>query len=691
MDVAVLTETSVYSPSITKVDPNSDIANQELANRTLYLKNFVDSLNDLLDTFKNDTTNDINLIQSNIANIQRTLDSITSDSTSATNLINKLSDITDEIAEIKAKLASHTHNYAGSASPSGDANTVAVIEDNISVLNLVGSTEATPNKLRRNSHISMENDTLTAATFKGDLEGLANEATRLANNPKITLSGDVVGSVDFSGDSDVIITTSIKEQEVSPGSYGPNENITIAANDSFRIPLISVNSTGLVTSIRNRTLTLSKSLAQNGITTTNPTTKKLFILGSPEQSDSGQVFTQNDVFIDNNRVYSHGYETINTDDAQSLNNKTYNGYRLGDACSYGVDDTIGGTKDDNRLVTSNALNRHTHLYAGSDEIGGAANYVKLGSEQDGNKSYLITSYGSNGALTKTDKAYTDDNGLNVTSLNVQDKMYIPGAQIWVDSVEVPSKSDTWSGDASVIQSLDNRREVNLIPSVSCLAGTILEYTDGGYQIANPYSTNIVLAVSDSLDGKIVVIDYGVYDTSDALHDGQDCYIGRGGKIVYGAGETKIGYMQENYFVFKPVIGMIDVNAYNVKQGVRKVCQDLIEEAVMEGSDISEEMVRRFIDEAIDEYVNAENRYANDDDIQEIFYRAMHVELEYAIESDISDLMEGRTWDTSIWMRGHADEFIGTNDINWMIANSDWEKTWRGDGYATQEDIEGMFA
>ena len=55
-----LTETDIYSPSITSVDINNDVPNQQLANRTLYLKTSLEALKNYLATYKTDHTKEYN-------------------------------------------------------------------------------------------------------------------------------------------------------------------------------------------------------------------------------------------------------------------------------------------------------------------------------------------------------------------------------------------------------------------------------------------------------------------------------------------------------------------------------------------------------------------------------------------------------------------------------------------------------
>lgn len=457
--MASINETNEYSPSITKVDANNDVPNQQLANRTLYLKTTLESLQSFLNTYR--TKNDTNYadLKNNVDKLTQTLKEMneTAKAMDEKTIISNLNMINKSLDELKTNLVNHTHNYAGSIKAGGDANSVDVKPDIISNLCAVGVTEAIPNKLRVNNKITFENDTISAKIFNGDLTGIAAKAINLSNNPTITLTGDVVGSVKFEGDKDVVINTSLKEQSVSAGEYGAIGNYTLGNEGSFTVPDITVNGLGLITKIRNRTISLPKNLGINGITSSLPTDKKIYILGTSEQAEKSATYTQNDVFIRDRHIYSNGNEVVNVKDFQNLKNKTYEGYELNDACARGVDETIGGSKDDARLITSNALYRHKHQYALSDSTDGRALYVKV-TEDNKNIGYLVTNNykkdngdKSSSILTKNTNVYVQGKELHVPDMYAKDNMYIPGGKIWIDSIEVPVEEDAWIGNTPITE------------------------------------------------------------------------------------------------------------------------------------------------------------------------------------------------------------------------------------------------
>lgn len=571
--MANITEQNIYSPSITKIDANNDIANQQLANRTLYLKTTIEALQKFVNTYQSQQTISDKALTDKVNEIVQTLNDLKSTSSAMDEkaILKNLTDMNKILKELQQQMVQHTHLYASSKRAGGDANSVEVLEDNISEFNIVGSTEQMPTKLRKSTKITIENDTIKAATFEGDLRGTAQLASKLQNTPKITLSGDVVGSAEFVGDKDVVIRTNLKDQSISAGEYGTVGNYQLGNSGSFTVPDITVNGLGIIAKIRNRTITLPKNMGINGITSALPTEKKIYILGSSEQTDKSPTYTQNKVYIDNSTLYSNDKEVINDSDFQQLRNKTYEGYELGSACERGVDETIGGSQDDNRLTTSNALFRHKHKYAVSDSIDGKSLYSKI-TDDVTNKGYLVTNNNMNGSLTRNPNVYTQGRGLFAEDLNAVKNMFIPGGKIWIDSVEVPISDDSWTGTADVSQDLSNlakkTRDVQLnsdyagnAGDVKIYAGTLLAYQANGYVPADNRNAelcdNIALANSDGTTSMIAIMTSGMYDLETTIHDGKNVYVGQNGGFVFEPVNTKglickkIGYVEGTYLIFKP--------------------------------------------------------------------------------------------------------------------------------------------
>jgi len=570
----ILTEQNIYSPSIDSVDINNDVPNQELANRTFYLKTSLEALKNYVATYKTDHSKEYDTLKSKVDKLDNNLTTLsnTSSAMDEKSILAQLKSITNDVTVLQKEMKSHTHMYAGSKKPGGDANSVDVITDNLTEYGLIGSMDAMPNKLRRSSKISLENDTLKAPKFVGDLTGTADEAKKFHNPITVTLTGDIVGSAKIDGADDVVITTAMRTQSVNEGEYGTIGDFTLGTTGSFTVPDITVNSLGLVTEIHNRTISLPNNLGINGITSSLPTKKKLYILGTSEQATKASTYTQDLVYIDEHHLFSNGKEVVNLTDYQGLKNKTYEGYVLADACARGVDETIGGSPDDNRLVTSNALYRHKHNYALADSVDGRSLYSKIDIDND-NTNYFVGNNDKKGELKKNTNVYARGTGLYSKDLYATDNMYIPGGKIWIDSNKVPVDEDAWAGNADIAEDKTGiartTQQVKLNPAykgtnttdIKIHAGDLLVYKTSGYEPANNKSIancdNVVLATTDGISQDIAIMYSGRFDLGTSSYNGKNCYVGDNGKISFvpittkGRVRKKIGFVEGNMLIFNP--------------------------------------------------------------------------------------------------------------------------------------------
>ena len=119
----------------------------------------------------------------------------------------------------------HTHNYAGAATPGGDASTVVTAEDITTEMNLVAVDPTSPNALKRNSLVKVNGGNVTATTFTGNLvgnvtgevSGNAGTASKLKSAVTIGLSGAATGTAtSFDGGSNITIpVTSLDASKLS--------------------------------------------------------------------------------------------------------------------------------------------------------------------------------------------------------------------------------------------------------------------------------------------------------------------------------------------------------------------------------------------------------------------------------------------------------------------------------------------
>lgn len=93
---------------------------------------------------------------------------------------------------------------------------------------------------------------------------------------------------------------------------------------------------------------------QNTTGTTNDTTNKLFVVGAKTQAANPVTYSNSNVYVSSNHLYSNNKQVVNLSDTQALTNKTYNGYTLAAASAKGVDTSISSTTSTN-LPTSAAV------------------------------------------------------------------------------------------------------------------------------------------------------------------------------------------------------------------------------------------------------------------------------------------------------------------------------------------------
>jgi len=89
----------------------------------------------------------------------------------------------------------------------------------------------------------------------------------------------------------------------------------------------------------------------------NDISHKLFLVGAQSQSSEAQTYSNINVYVDSNKLYSNSVEVVNLSDSQALTNKSYEGYTLGSACAKSAASLV--IPDDN-LPTNNAIISYTN-------------------------------------------------------------------------------------------------------------------------------------------------------------------------------------------------------------------------------------------------------------------------------------------------------------------------------------------
>ena len=111
-----------------------------------------------------------------------------------------------------------------------------------------------------------------------------------------------------------------------------------------------------------------------------------------------------------------------------------------------------------------------------------------------------------------------------------------------------------------VRQLQVERTVNLAEGVSCTRGTLLGYKAGGFVKAtmSDYTTlaDVVIALTDSHNGKVKVLEQGQYAIEDAP-DGSTVYVGKDGVYQTSPPNTSglyvkvVGHVEGNVMQFHP--------------------------------------------------------------------------------------------------------------------------------------------
>ncbi|MBO6243857.1 MAG: hypothetical protein J6O41_04750, partial [Clostridia bacterium] len=544
-------------------DGYDNVPHQQLTNRTLYLKNSLDDVVTTIDNLKEsiNVQNASNL--ANFSSLRASVSTLSSQIEEINNILNiddeedksQFQILTDKINEIQEIIDNKVFNYAASDSDGGDALTVKTTKANNTQINLVGVNNVEPNKLKYNTNITIDQDIITAGTFKGRLFGEADKAKKLSNKINVSLYGDVEGTAEFDGSSNLKINTNIitKENIPSGGSYGPDEDITVQPGDGFKVPQFTVDRSGVLTKVDNRFIKfdLDPTLINKTINV-SPTNEKIYLVGTAQQSENQYAYSNLNVYERNGVLYSNNREVVDVSSPQNLTNKTINGYEIKSAAARNVDNTIGGTNGSTDLVTSHALYHHTHQYAPSD-IHGAAEKVQIGTTSGpGN---LIQNSGDN-TIAKNENIQVNAGNMTLNSviakkLTATDEIYIPGGKIWIEDATgggqqsyTPELEALISEVRELKQKLANldtdtvhTAKINPEQIEKCKPMSILSYQKDKYWLADNTTSvltqNLALALNNPTpEGDVDVLTFGTYNLEDNSHNGSPCYVGTEGEILF---------------------------------------------------------------------------------------------------------------------------------------------------------------
>lgn len=416
----------------------SNVPHEQLTNRTRFLKESLSELNTRVQEFKADVSeqntvnrlrfetlnSDISVLRENLNDLRAYTDDIKE------NLEGEIDLIETDIDNIRNDLLTHVHDYAGSDMPGGPATELHT-EPTTDIVNLIGVSDGDTN-VKTVNNVFAANGVVQARQFTGDLTGNATSASKLKDSINVTVTGDVTSSpVITNFNQDLNIRTVISNTGVEDGHYGPTSRHEInPENPTVVIPAITVDKSGRITEAENYEITINNN-ARSNTAGSSPMGGKLFIVGAQLQNTIADTYSNKNSYIIDGRLYSNDLPVIDTESAQSLNNKLYEGYKLGPACEQEIDNTPGGTLGSNSLITSDAVARHEHRYAASTIPGGAAKEVEI--TANNNTAYLLVNSGDDGRVEINHTITIGDNMLRVNNMYVDEQLTIPGGQIWIDT------------------------------------------------------------------------------------------------------------------------------------------------------------------------------------------------------------------------------------------------------------------
>ena len=570
----------------------SNVPHEQLSNRTRYLRtnldeltSFVNTLNDSFNSHVTKNLSDFSSLRASLTTLQRSLESLSStvelnDSSDQ----EKFNNLLQRIYDLQESFDSMEYKYAASDRESGDALTVATQRVYATKMNLVGVDNSSTNQLKYNTSVTVDQSTVQATTFKGNLDGEAKTSKKLSNKVNLTLYGDISGTAKFDGSEDVKINASIcaTEGEVSAGTYGPIADLIVRPGDIFYVPQFTVSKTGLITKIANREMSLALDPdIVNKTINNDDTNEKILLIGTPNQGTRQRTYSNAAVFEREGKLYSQYNEVVDVKSEQSLVNKTINGVYIKEAAGREVDDAVNGTINSDKLVTSDSLARHTHNYAIGNN--GRAEKVVLN-----NNSYkrgnLVTS-AENDKIGIDTKVTVESGNISAESftakhISATETMHIPGGKIWIEEVEGQGVVGLTPELEAILAELNEVKRTiasldtdtihtgKMSKKQTCSVMQLLTYNGDSYWLADNRNEalcqNLALALAEpDLDKNVDVLTYGIFIMSTDEYDGCGCYVGQNGEIIFDIPQEenliikKVGYVAGNKLIFRPEDSDID--------------------------------------------------------------------------------------------------------------------------------------
>jgi hypothetical protein len=158
------------------------------------------------------------------------------------------------------------------------------------------------------------NITITPDATNDKITISSSDTTYSAGNG-LTLSGTTFNVGAGTGISVTADTVSLSTTGVTAASYGPSANASPGHTGTFSVPYFTVDAQGRITAASTKTITLPSDNNTDTKVKNTSSTSKVFILGQSAQGgDASEAYTNASVYMQSGKLYSEGYEVINSDD-----------------------------------------------------------------------------------------------------------------------------------------------------------------------------------------------------------------------------------------------------------------------------------------------------------------------------------------------------------------------------------------
>ena len=153
-----------------------------------------------------------------------------------------------------------------------------------------------------NTELAKKSDSSHTHNYAGSSSagGSANSAVKLATARTITATGDATGSVSFDGSKNVSVGLTLSNSGATAGSYGPSANATASFGGTISVPQVTVDAKGRVTAASTKTITMpANPNSDTKVTNTLNTKAKAYITGTTSATtNTGTQVFDTGVYLD---------------------------------------------------------------------------------------------------------------------------------------------------------------------------------------------------------------------------------------------------------------------------------------------------------------------------------------------------------------------------------------------------------